>query len=46
MNDGGGHVASGDGSAAVDVEAWKQGNLQTLRLSKEGDFVAIKYAGS
>lgn len=43
INDGGEQVASED---AADVEAWKQGNLQTLRLSKEGDFVAIKYAGS
>lgn len=31
-----------DESAAVDVATWKQGNLKTVKLAEEGDFVAIK----
>lgn len=25
------------------MKAWKQGNLETVRLAEKGDFVAIKY---
>jgi proline dehydrogenase len=27
-----------------DVELWKSGTLETVRLASEGDFVAVKYA--
>lgn len=43
--EGGGKLVSGyndDKSAAVDVETWKRGNLATIKLVKEGDFVAVK----
>lgn len=42
---GGEKIISGynvDGPAALEVETWKQGNLDTVKLAEEGDFVAVK----
>lgn len=30
----------------VELEAWKDGNLRTIQLASEGDFVAMKYIPS
>lgn len=32
-----------DSVGGLEVETWKQSNLETLRLVEEGDFVAVKY---
>ncbi|KAI9889379.1 MAG: proline dehydrogenase [Vezdaea aestivalis] len=29
-----------------EIETWKQGNLQTVRLAQRGDFVALKFTGA
>ncbi|KAI9782567.1 MAG: proline dehydrogenase [Geoglossum umbratile] len=35
-----------DAGRLKDIELWKSGTLETLRLASEGDFVAVKFTGA
>ncbi|MCJ1466545.1 proline dehydrogenase [Pseudocyphellaria aurata] len=35
-----------DLAAGMDVETWKQSNLDTLSMVEEGDFIAVKFSGA
>jgi proline dehydrogenase len=37
---------SDEGKSKVEVEEWKEGTLETVRLADEGDFVALKFSGA